>query len=181
MGMRDRRSAIGGGGSGTGGRTVWSYQVVLIAVTVVLVLQNTKHAVLPPQQTPLVWAAELAVMAGLDLRSGWGRDNDWGEEQRRLGTLANNYYEPRREALVNGGAVAGGVLGGLWWGIATWAVVLFGMRRGVAGHGLFDFEVAAVMGALTGGVIGAVGGLFVGHVWQTRHRRNRYTKQTNHA
>ena len=27
------------------------------------------------------------------------------------------------------------------------------------------------MGALTGGVIGAVLGLAIGHIWETRHRR----------
>jgi hypothetical protein len=163
-------------------RTAWSLQLVLIVVTVVLVLQNTKQALLPARQSPVLWYAELTVIAGvLVLRSGWGRDNRWAVEQRRLGTLANNFYEPRREALLHGGAVAGGVLGGLWWGAATWAVVLFGMRRGVVAHGLLDFEVATVIGALTGGVAGAVVGLAIGHIWEQRHRRKRYARQASHA
>ena len=32
-----------------------------IAVTSVLILQNTKHAMLPAKQTPTLWAAEAAV------------------------------------------------------------------------------------------------------------------------
>ena len=92
-------------------------------VTIVLVLQKTKQALLPAKQTPVLWAAELATIAGvLILRSGWGRDNRWAEEQARLGTLANNFYEPRREALVNGGAIAVGVFGALWWATATWSM-----------------------------------------------------------
>jgi uncharacterized membrane protein YccC len=154
-------------------RIAFSYLVVFI-VTGILYLQNTKQAMLPRSQTPYLWAAEIAVFAGvLILRSGWGRDSEWREEQARLGTIANDFYEPRREALVNGFAIGGGVLLGLWWALATWAVVLNGMRRNVAARGLLDFQVAALVGALTGGVIGAVLGLWVGHVWEQRHRRRR--------
>jgi hypothetical protein len=153
--------------------TWWLY-VALVTLVVVLILQNTKQAMLPARQTPVLWAAVLAVIAGvLVLRSGWGRDNRWTEAQGELGTLANNFYEPRRAALINGGAVGGGVLGGLWWAVATWAVVLGGMRRNSMSRGLIDFEVAAVAGAITGGVIGAVLGLVAGHVWERRHRRRR--------
>ena len=159
------------------GRTAWWLQLALAFATIVLILQNTKQALLPARQTPMLWGAEIAVLAGvLVLRSGWGRDNKWAQEQRRLGTLANNFYEPRREALLNGGAVLGGSLGGFLWGLATWATVLFGLRRGVVGRGLFDFEVAAVMGAITGGVIGAVAGLAIGHAWEAGHRRKRATR-----
>lgn len=162
--------------------TDWSLQLVLLAMTVVVVLQNTKQALLPARQTPVLWGAELAVILGVVvLRSGWGRDNRWVAEQRRLGTLANDFYEPRREALLNGGAVTGGVLGGFLWGAATWAAVLFGMRGGVVARGLFDVEVAALIGALTGGIVGAVVGLAIGHVWEQRHRRNRYERQARHA
>jgi divalent metal cation (Fe/Co/Zn/Cd) transporter len=154
-------------------------QLAVIAVTVVLLLQSTKQAVLPAKQTPILWGAEITVIVGmLLLRSGWGRDSGWAEEQRRLGTLANNYYEPRRDWLTSGGAVAGGVFGGLWWALATWGVMFTGMRRGVAGRALLDFEVGAVMGAITGGIIGAVAGLAIGHVWETRHRRRRLRAKT---
>jgi hypothetical protein len=103
------------------------------------------------------------------------------EEQARLGTLANNFYEPRREALVNGGAIAVGVFCSLWWAAATWAVVFTGMQRGVATRGLFDFLVAALMGALAGGVIGAVLGLAVGHLWEAHHRRRRASRGVRNA
>jgi outer membrane lipoprotein SlyB len=117
----------------------------------------------------------------LVLRSGWMRDRAWKQEQARLGTIVNNYYAPRREALSNGFAVAGGVLVSLWWAAATWSVVLGGMRRNVAGRGLADFEVAALMGAITGAFAGAVVGLIVGHWWETRHRRARLERRTANA
>jgi len=115
------------------------------------------------------------------LRSGWARDNRWSEEQARLGTLANNFYEPRRAALINGGAIGAGVFAALWWGLATWGVLFTGMRRGVPGRGLIDVEVATLVGALSGGVIGAVLGLAIGHIWEKRHRRLRVARQTSQA
>src|SRR5438128_2744657 len=113
-------------------RTAWFQQLALISITAILVLQNTKQALLPAKQTLVLWLAELAAITGVViLRSGWLRDARRQDEQRRLGTLANNFYEPRREALLSGFAVGGGVLGALWWAAATWGVVLTGMRRGV--------------------------------------------------
>lgn len=155
---------------------------VMIAITSILLLQKTKQALLPAKQTPLLWAAVAVVISGvLVLRSGWGRDSGWIEAQEELGTLANDFYEPRRESLTNGGAVLGGVLGALWWGTATWAVVLGGVRRNVVGRGLLDFEVAALAGALTGGVLGAVIGLTIGHFWESRHRRRRRNRRESRA
>lgn len=152
----------------------WLLYLALAVVTVVVVLQNTKQAMLPPTQTHVLWGAEAAMIASvLLLRSGWGRDSGWVSEQERLGTLANDFYEPRRQALSEGFTVGVGVLGGLWWAAATWSVVLFGMRRKVATRGLFDFEISALVGALVGGVIGAVIGLVIGHFWEKRHRRRR--------
>jgi hypothetical protein len=163
-------------------RPDWLLLLVVAAVTIVLLLQKTKQALLPAKQTPVLWAAEIATIVGvIILRSGWGRDNRWMEEQARLGTLANNFYEPRREALVNGGAIAVGVFCSLWWAAATWAVVFTGMQRGVATRGLFDFLVAALMGALAGGVIGAVLGLAVGHLWEAHHRRRRASRGVRNA
>jgi len=154
---------------GDGGVSRWVPLIALAAITIVLVLQKTKNALLPSSHTPVLWAAELATMAGvLILRSGWARDRQWTAEQERLGTLANNFYEPRRDALVNGGAVAGGVL-------------LRGMGRGVAGRGLLDFEVATAVGAMTGGVAGAVIGLFIGHFWEKRHRLARRDRGGTHG
>jgi hypothetical protein len=137
---------------------------------------------LPKTQTPALWAAEAAMLlSAAILRSGWGRDSGWKEEQERLGTLANDFYPPRRSALINGVAIGAGVLLALWWGAATWSAVLGGMRRGVVGRGLLDFEVGTMVGALTGGVVGAAIGLAVGHAWEIRHRRTRRARQHAHA
>jgi len=161
---------------------VWPLYVALFAITAVVVLQKTKQALLPASQNRVLFLAEGAAICGaLVLRSGWFRDNEWRREQQRLGTIANNYYEPRRDALVNGFAVGGGVLLALWWGLATWSVVLSGLRRGVVSRGLLDFEVATVVGALTGAIVGAVLGLVVGHLWESRHRRKRMLRSTAHA
>jgi hypothetical protein len=162
--------------------TDWVLLLGLAAITLLLILQYTKQAMLPRTQTTTLWGAEAAsILAALVLRSGWGRDSGWKEEQLRLGTLANNYYPPRRDALINGFAVGTGVLLALWWGTATWSVVLGGMRRGVAGRGLLDFEMATAAGAITGGMVGAAIGLAVGHVWETRHRRERMERRRAHA
>ena len=157
--------------------------IVLVVDTIVLALQKTKHhALLPAAQTKLLWAAVLVALAcAIILRSGWGRDSGWRDAQARLGTLANDFYEPRRAALINGCAIGVAVLGGLWWGAATWSVVLFGMRRGVEGQGLIDFEVATTVGALTGGIVGAVVGLAIGHAWEKRHRRARLDRASANA
>ncbi len=160
----------------------WVLVSGVAAVTFVLVLQKTKQALLPASQTRVLWGAELAVIAGgLVLVSGWGRGGAWGDGQRALGTIVNNFYEPRRDAFLHSGAIGGGVLGGLWWAVATWAVLLGGMRRGSMARGLVDFEVAALVGAITGGVLGAVLGLAAGHVWETRHRRRRLAQRGSHA
>jgi hypothetical protein len=160
----------------------WALAGALVVLTSLLALQYTKQAMLPRTQTPTIWTAEVAMLlaAGV-LRSGWGRDSGWKEEQQQLGTLANNYYPPRREALTNGFAVGLGVLFAVWWGAAAWSAVLGGMRRGVMGRGLLDFEIATVAGALTGGVVGAAIGLAVGHVWESRHRRARRERRHAHA
>ena len=161
---------------------VWLPWIALGAVTSVLLLQKTKHPLLPAAQSRTLWAAEaVAVFCLVALRAGWWRDADWQAEQARLGTLVNNFYEPRRAALINGFAVGGGVFVGLWWGAATWSTVLFGIRRGVVTRGLFDFEVATVVGAATGGLAGAVLGLFIGHLWERRHRRARLSRRSAHA
>lgn len=161
---------------------VWLPWLATTVVTAALALQKTKHALLPAAQTRTLWLAEAVALACLlILRSGWWRDSDWAAEQARLGTLVNNFYEPRRAALVNAFAVGLGVLGALWWGAATWSTVLFGMRRGVVTRGLFDFEVATVLGAATGGLAGAVIGVVIGHVWERRHRRTRLTRRSAHA
>jgi hypothetical protein len=155
-------------------RTGWLVLGALVAITVVVVLQETKYAKLPRSQTNLLWGAEIvSILAALVLRSGAMRDSGWREEQQRLGTIANNYYEPRRAQLTQGFAIGCGILGGLWWALATWATVFTGMRRSTATRGLDSFEVAALCGVLTGALLGGVIGLIVGHVWEGWHRRSR--------
>lgn len=161
---------------------VWLPWLSLAIVTSVLLFQKTKQALLPASQTKTLWAAEgLALASVLVLRAGWWRDDDWAAEQARLGASVNDFYEPRRSALISGFAVGLGVLAALWWGAITWSTVLFGMRRGVVTRGLFDFEVATVLGALTGGLVGAVAGVLVGHLWERRHRRERISRRSAHA
>jgi len=158
------------------------YYGALLTLIAILALQYSKQAMLPRTQTPVLWfAVGVSLASLLTLRSGWMRDAAWKEEQARLGTIVNNYYAPRREALSNGFAVAGGVFTSLWWALATWSVVLGGMRRHVAGRGLADFEVAALAGAIAGGFGGAVIGLIVGHGWESRHRRSRIARKTVNA
>jgi hypothetical protein len=156
--------------------------VMLGLLASILMLQYTKQAVLPRSQTHVLWIAmSISIIAVVMLRSGWMRDTGWQGDQARFGAIVNDYYEPRREALSNGFAVGGGVLVALWWALATWSVVLGGIRRSVAGRGLADFEVAALVGAITGGLAGAVAGLIVGHLWETRHRRARLRRNTANA
>jgi hypothetical protein len=158
------------------------YYAMFAIVASVLALQYSKQAMLPRNQTRVLWVAVSASLVSiLVLLSGWLRDSGWQRDQARLGTIANNYYGPRREALSNAFAIGGGVLVALWWATATWSVVLGGVRRNVAGRGLADFEAAAVVGAIAGGLAGAVAGLIVGHIWETRHRRARLDRKAANA
>lgn len=168
----DRRRGWPGG--------VLPYLVLAVDTTVLLLQKTKRHALLPATQTKMLWVAEaVAMVCVLVLRSGWGRDSGWKNAQERLGTLANNFYEPRRASLIHGWAIGLAVLGGLWWGTATWSAVLFGMRRDVMTSGLVDFEVATLVGALTGGIVGASIGLAVGHFWETNHRSARLDRASN--
>src|SRR3954449_6014647 len=117
-------SPVRGAHAGSAPRTDWFLALAVLALTLILLLQKTKQAFLPAKQTPVLWLAELVTIAGaIVLRSGWGRDNRWSEEQARLGSLANIFYEPRRDMLTNGFAIAVGVLGALWWATATWGIL----------------------------------------------------------
>jgi hypothetical protein len=154
----------------------------LAVLTAVLVLQDTKHAFLPRTQTNLLWGAEVvSILAALVLRSGLMRDNQWREQQRQLGTIANNFYEPRRDWLTQGFAIGFGIVGGLWWALATWSVVFTSMRRATETRGLDSFEVAALCGAIAGALVGGMIGLIVGHLWETSHRRARQQRVDAHA
>ena len=171
-----------GGGRRLSSVRLWLLVAGCATVVVVLALQKTKQAMLPARQTPVLRVAALCTIVGTTiLLSGWGRDARWGDAQRDLGAIVNDFYEPRREAIVNSFAVGFGVLCALWWAVATWAVVLGGVRRGSTGRGLLDFEIAALMGAIAGSIVGAVLGVATGHWWETRHRRRRIARRSNHA
>lgn len=163
-------------------KTGWLVLGALVVMTVVVVLQETKYAKLPRSQTTLLWGAEVvSILAALVLRSGTMRDSRWRQEQERLGTIANDFYEPRRAQLTQGFAIGVGIFGGLWWALATWSVVFRGMRRSTETRGLDSFEVAALCGVLTGALVGGVIGLVVGHVWEGWHRRSRQARLKAHA
>jgi hypothetical protein len=179
---RQMTTTARGASSDSASRANWVIVVAVVTLTAILLLQKTKQALLPAYQTKVLWYAELAtIAAAVVLRSGWGRDNRWAQEQARLGTLANNFYEPRRGYLTSGFAVGVGVFLCLWWAIATWSALLGGVQRGSVGRGMFDFVTAAVAGAITGGMVGAAIGLAIGHIWETRHRRRRRARETSHA
>jgi hypothetical protein len=150
---------------------MWFLLGILVFLTAVVVLQETRYALIDRRMTNPLWLFVTASILGvLILRSGRGRGGDW-RNQLALGTLSNSFYEPRRRALLDGGAVLGGVTGGLWW--STWAILWRGMLRGSTNRGLLSFEAAVVIGILTGGVIGAVLGLYAGDLWERSHRKRR--------
>jgi hypothetical protein len=148
--------------------------VILVLLVVVLALQYTRYALLVTRNNTALWITVGSALTGMViLRSGWGSGDDWEAGQRALGTLSNSYYQPRRRALTDGGAILGGVLGATWWGASSLILLFAGMRRHVAARGLFDFEVSVLVGALAGGVVGAVIGTAAGNLWERRHRRQR--------
>jgi hypothetical protein len=156
---------------------MWLLYSSIVLLTVVLAVQESKRALLPASKTTALWFSVLVSFAcAVVLRSGWRRDSDWSREQRELGTLSNSFYAPRRDEITQGFTVAGGVLGGLWWGLSTWGVLLSGIRQSHGNRGLLGFETAAVVGVITGGMVGAVVGVYVGDRWERRHRRRRREK-----
>jgi hypothetical protein len=154
---------------------MWLLIGVLVVLTMITVLQQTRHALLPARNATALWiSVASAVIAVLVLRSGLGTGGDWTAAQARLGTIANTYYPPRREAITEGGAVLGGVIGALWWGATSWSLLMQGMRHHAANRGFLGLEVSTVFGALSGAVDGAVVGLLAGWVWERWHRRRRH-------
>ena len=153
---------------------MWLLLAVLIVLTIITVLQETKHAKLLTRNTTALWiSVGSAVVAVILLRSGIATGGNWRAEQAKFDTIANTFYPPRREAIMEGGAVLGGVVGALWWGASSWGLLMQGMRHHAANRGLLDFEISTVVGALSGAVDGAVIGLFVGWLWEWQHRRRR--------
>ena len=157
-----------------GGAGMWFLLGILVVLTIIVALQDTKHALIVKEKTGELWGTVVAAIgAVLFLRSGRARGADRRRAQLELGTLSNSFYEPRRRWLVDGGAVLGGVAGGLWWGASTWGVLWRGMLRGTANRGLLAFETGVVVGILAGGLVGASLGVYAGNVWERGHRRRR--------
>ena len=135
--------------------SIWKFYLPLIALTAILVLQNTKQAMLPAKQTPVLWAAEIAVIVGvLVLRSGLGARQSLDAKRRpssarspttstsRAARALSNGVRDRRRRVRrrSGGRPRRG------------PSCSRGMRRNVVARGLVDFEVAALAGAIAGGV-----------------------------
>jgi hypothetical protein len=149
----------------------------LVFLVVVLKLQDTKHAVIVAKHTTALWVSVLAALVGvIVLRSGWGVSEERTERQLEFGTVQNSFYQPRREALVQGATVLGGVSGALWWGVQSWILLSTGMRRHQAVRGLWDFEMSVLVGAVAGAVVGATLGVVAGHLWEQSHRKKRRMK-----
>lgn len=152
----------------------WLAWSAVAFLTAIVVLQETRWAPLAVRQERALWASVVvALVAAVLLRSGWRTDADWEARQRALGTLSNSYYAPRRRALEEGGAVAGGVLAALWWGAIAWIVLVNGIRHHTPAQGLLNLQAAVIVGAATGSLVGAVAGRLAGSIWEARHRRRR--------
>ncbi|MGH7688891.1 MAG: hypothetical protein ACREN3_04730 [Gemmatimonadaceae bacterium] len=152
----------------------WAMLAILIFLVVVLTLQDTTHAVIVARHTTALWVSVLSALVGVIVyRSGWSASEERTTKQLEFGTLQNDFYPPRREALVQGTSVLGGVAGALWWGVQSWVLLFTGMRRHQATRSLWDFELSVLVGVLAGGVVGATLGLMIGHLWEQRHRRKR--------
>ena len=152
----------------------WLSLIAIALLTIIVMVQQTPHALLPPRRETALWGwTAAAVLAVLFLRAGFADDRDWRRAQQELGTLSNSFYEPRRRALTDGGTVLGAVVGALWWGATTWTVLVTGIRHSMPARGLLWHETSLLVGVLAGGLIGAVGGRVVGELWERRHREHR--------
>jgi len=153
---------------------VWLPWLALGFLTAIVALQETRWAPLPTRNERALWlSVALALASALSLRLGWRADGDWEARQRALGTLSNSFYGPRRQALLEGGAVLGGIVGALWWGAMAWIVLANGIRHHSPVDGLLDLQAATLVGVSTGALVGALCGRIGGSVWETRHRARR--------
>jgi hypothetical protein len=151
--------------------------IVLVLLTGVVVVQETKWAPIPRSNTvPLFVSVAVSIMAYLILRSGWGRAESHRAEQRALGTISNSYYEPRRDWISNGFTIGGGILGAMWWGATSWIVLVRAIEKATPTRGLMNLQASVAVGVLAGGMVGAAAGLIAGELWERRHRRRRAGK-----
>ena len=150
---------------------------ILLLLAIIVVSQETKWASIPPSHTVLLWKSVAASFAAwFILRSGWGRPETHSAEQRAMGTVANTFYPPRREGITMTLTLIGGMAWGLWWGATAWLPLVQGMQRKAAGHALVNLEIAVLVGALAGGMVGAAFGLAAGEIWERMHRRRRLAR-----
>lgn len=155
-------------------RAAWLPVASMMVLTGIVMVQQTGHALLPPRREPALWGWTVAGLVSLlFLLAGIAADRDWREAQEALGTISNSYYEPRRRAVTDGGAVLGAVSGALWWGATTWTALVTGIRHRAPGSGLLWLESSVIVGALAGGLLGAAGGRVAGELWERRHRKRR--------
>lgn len=156
---------------------ILKFLVVLALLTAVVVAQETRWAPIPLSNTVLLWCSvSLALGAYFVLRPGWGRAAAHTAEQRALGTISNSYYEPRRDSILSGFTIAGGLAGAMWWGATSWLILVRGIQRASAARGLINLQIAVMVGILAGGIVGAAFGLAIGECWERRHRAKRVKK-----
>jgi hypothetical protein len=150
---------------------------ILLLLAIIVVSQETKWASIPASHTWLLWKSVAASFAAwFVLRSGWGRPETHAAEQRALGTVANTFYPPRRDGIIMALTLVGGLSGALWWGATAWLPLVQGMQRKAPTHALVNLEIAVLVGALAGGMVGAAFGLTAGEVWERSHRRRRIAR-----
>jgi hypothetical protein len=147
---------------------------VLLLLAIIVVSQETKWATIPESHTWLLWKyVAAAFVAWFFLRSGWGRPETHSADQRKIGTVANTFYPPRREGITMGFTLVGGMLAAMWWGATAWLTLVRGIERKAPARGLIDLEVSVLVGVLAGGMVGAAAGLAAGELWERYHRRRR--------
>lgn len=151
--------------------------IVLLLLTGIVLSQETRWATIPASHTVMLWkSVGLALASWFLLRSGWGRAASHAAEQRALGTVANTFYEPRRDGIISAFTLAGGMAGAMWWGATAWLTLVRGLERKAPARGLVNLEVSVVVGILAGGMAGAAIGLAVGEFWERNHRRRRLAR-----
>jgi hypothetical protein len=150
---------------------------ILLLLAIIVVSQETKWASIPASHTVLLWKSVAASFAAwFVLRSGWGRPETHSADQRAIGTVANTFYPPRREGITTTLTLVCGMGWALWWGATAWLPLVQGMQRKAAGHALMNLEIAVLVGALAGGMVGAAFGLAAGEIWERMHRRRRLAR-----
>lgn len=151
--------------------------IVLALLTIIVVSQETRWATIPASHTALLWkSVGVGLLSWFILRSGWGRPSTHAAEQRALGTVANTFYEPRREGISSAFTLLGGMAGAMWWGATAWLTLVRGIERKAPARGLINLEMSVVVGILAGGLAGAAIGLTIGEIWERAHRRRRVAR-----